>query len=156
MISVFAEDEASAITVALHKAMMATEAAPVQSFVDGSMRISGTPILREDAATLFATLSVPTDTFAMITAAEVWVEGDAMEDALPPDEKYTFTACFDDLRTLDIQCVGTDSGRPIVTAILYSAEGKELRRQRENAFAGLHAVQYDGISYTVFVTSTNN
>lgn len=153
MISVLAEDETTAINVALHKTMTATESPACHNFITGSLHIAGTPVLRDTAATLNVTLSVPTDTFGLITAAEVWSEGDDLADAIPPDERYVFTAMFENQHTIDICCEGSDNGRPIITAIMFDPYGREVYRQRENAFAGLHIVQYDGIPYTVFITS---
>lgn len=153
-ISVLAEDEATAINVALHKTMTASESPTQRNFIAGSMHIAGAPVLRDNTAALSVTLSVPSDTFGLIAAAEVWSEGDDLADALPPDEKYVFTAMFENQHTVDICCEGTASGRPMITAILFDPCGREVYRQRENAFAGIHVVRYDGIPYTVFITST--
>lgn len=157
IISVFAEDEASAINIALHKAMSSKTGALNNRFVSGSMHIDGSPVLSKSEPDLSVSLSIPTDTYALLVGAETWdPDVDDIADALPPGEHYVFTAMFEDQQSMDIAVEGTESGRPMVTAILYDATGREVYRQNENAFAGLHAIEYNGLSYSTFVSANYN
>ena len=146
MLEVNAESMSNALMVAASKCTTATAPGISAALVPGTMNINGVPKPVVSASQMIETICVTTDIHSLIESALVWESYDDPNDTIPDGEKYVFSAVFGDGYNMDICCTGTDN-KPIITAILYDDNGREVAVQKENHFLGKHTIPSGGTEY---------